>query len=251
MSADWHKRGIVGWNATWSVFFFGVSGVALVRLVLNFSTHSEEQNWVLLATGAACALLARIDLLASIELDFGTAKLKAALQRKIDEAAATVKQLRLIAKDQTSLVVSFIRAEKSHVGRLGYDKTERLVSQLYDSLREIGLPDQSISELRRSAEQPWVLSGYYEAIRHLTIQSIGRERWDAAQHALSLKPLEDGQFLVPTPESLETVLGNVELNGYDTTEVLADYKHYFENAEHRRKSNLLAAFNGSRHSSND
>lgn len=158
--------------------------------------------------------------------------IEAETRNVIREAKGTLAELRLVAKHFSAMFVTMMQADGRMGGGLSDDTREAMTSELLQNLRQIGLNEDEIEEVRL-AERPFVLFDYAHHIRrHLGGRVSGehRQEWDEFVKG----DLQKGIGFEPTPDELEEFLGSVELLDDELLEHIEDYRFYSENSRHRR-----------------
>jgi hypothetical protein len=226
------------WGRTyvfWAAVVFAGIAPLLIKLLLGGSIGT---SWLAFFCGAFVAFMARFDDLA----EFSLGPLKARMRETIDEANATLEQLRAVATSMamatlTDLMAGNFQASMSVAKRLA------LHDSLMNQLRELGVPD----EHRRQVDAEWRKGIYvtYHRIIGALVGKYGQATLPPAEyHKVAVdynSMLNMDTWEAPRPDELEAFCKE---RGVLTPEIslwLADYRHYLDTGEIRRKDQFARA----------
>jgi hypothetical protein len=216
-------------NTSFSILF-NVLGTVLIILII-YVVYSDPSKFggpsVALASAALCLFVANIDRIESFKASFSSFEAKTReVQTVVDDARATVASLRKLAVATASFQADMLAAAGRFGGGGTSKQKEEQKAHLLEELRGIGLTDKELAEVS-DADRRWVMFDYaFGLLRSLNVQH------DPVKLAAYQKAFESGE--PPTPDECADVLSTFHISDEKTTELLKDYRYYYETGKHRR-----------------
>ena len=153
-----------------------LNGLAVLFLLLLIFLiwHGSDGKTLAFLAAAVCLFFGNLDRIKSLKASlFG---FEAETREVIQTARDTIGELRLIAKDFSHLLVLFLHGEGRFGGAMSEDEKQAFEIKLLQNLREIGLDETQITEVRE-AGRPYVLFDYASfIIRGLHDRAMSRLR---------------------------------------------------------------------------
>ena len=115
---------------------------------------------------------------------------------------------------------------------MGDEEKQAFEDKLLQNLREIGLSEKEIEEVRK-AQRPYVLFDYASFITrglHDTVSGDKRAQWNEFFSADRRK----GIGYEPSPDELQEFLSSIDLMTDEVREHIEDYRYYEQHTKHRR-----------------
>jgi hypothetical protein len=177
---------------------------------------------VLSLVGIVMIVITRID---DIEL-FKLWGLEARLRQKIDEASATVEQLKRLASAIAEPAISSLAMHDQMMRRLNLSYRHKMKGDIDHMLREIGVSNEKISEIGAV----WNQMMAYRLARHVVEgENVSEQVWKDWQE---LAQAYEHERPVP-PGKVEAFLKERKMWGSDRARRLEDYKHFIGTGEVR------------------
>lgn len=220
------------------LFWFGAVFTIIAPIIIGVWFKDPSTSWVSALCGAFVTFVSRLDDIAELSLGPVKAKMREAIQ----EANATVEQLRALAESISGTSLTALMA-----GNFGFrdglslEGRLELHDNLVQSLRKIGLPDQRISELDRKWKQGIGVI-YHRAIAPLIDERPEPNRINPNATPKQLEDragwdelLEFNQWKVSSPTNMRNYLKSREIENPEIDAWVNDYQHYLETGEIRRR----------------
>jgi hypothetical protein len=209
---------------------YGVVGVAAAIAAVVVGILGMPDVMLISALLAAALLLAaNSDRIAKVRA--GLTGFEAETRAVIDEARATIEQVRLVGKLAAQANLTHI-TWANRWGGMSYEDKERTRSHSINALRQLGATDADIDEALRD----WHMITRFDYAHHLlggsTVPEIVMKDGALMQEWKALR--DGGVQKIPSPDTLQTFLGKVGLLDGDRAELLEDYRFYVLNKAHRR-----------------
>tara|TARA_R100001163_G_C5052552_1_gene189195 strand:- start:1006 stop:1692 length:687 start_codon:yes stop_codon:yes gene_type:complete len=208
---------------------------ALITVVLPGIFGFMEKPTEMGIAVVACAIA-----LSFLNLDkiqrFKGAGFEAEMKKAVDEANATVKQLRIVALTSVEAALTTLMSS-SFLGGTNLDTKIKLHDQLINSLKEIGISDVDIN---KSCER-WhrgVGLIFHRGIR----KSIEKDKFSSeAEYKKVISeynniPSFHSDWSGPSSEELRDFINEKAHMGPETEELLKDYEHYEKTKTFRRRN---------------
>ena len=220
----------------WIAVLFTLTVPTAISILLDDTTTS----WIALVSGAFVVLMSRIDNLAELSLG----PLKAKLRARIEEATATIDQLRSVAVTSAEATLTDL-ISGSFMGGMTAERRLQLYDKIIESLRAIGADESQIEE----AVSDW--NKGIGIIYHRAIQdAVGRrlepgklnpaasDEMKAAERVLQ-DMLVFKTWTVPTPDEMRAVVDKHGVNSDDVRSWIDDYEHFLETGQIRRREEFV------------
>lgn len=175
---------------------------------------------LLLLTGAAAVLLTRLDDIRKLKLG----SLEAELERKIDEARATIEQLRHLARVIAEPALSAIAMQGQWRRELSFSYRYEMQQRIDNALEQFGL---SVKE-RQEIAHVWSIL----VARGLAFRAVGDLKNGHPEHAERIEQLfpKDGGRPAP-PSDVRQFLEENRLLDDERARHLTDYEHFWKTGE--------------------
>ena len=215
-------------------------GIIYTLFVPIFIAHHYEDPTMVQAfalSGAFITLLSKLNDIA--ELSFGP--LKARMNDKINEAAATIAQLHKLSVTLSDATLTDLMAS-NFMGGASIEKKLIIHDKIISTLNDLGIEPTDINQ----AEESWIKGisvMYARTIQHHiegrtqsnTINSHATEAQKQASQAL--KDMSDfSTWSAPTPKQIKNIITRYNIDSVEANEWLEDYHHFLEHNEIRNKT---------------
>ena len=222
------------------LFWFGIAFTLIAPIVIGTILHDHTTAWIAALCGAFVTFMAKLESVA--ELSLGPVKAK--LRAKIEEASATIDQLRkvAVATIEASLTDSMAG---SFMGGTTFRQRLELHDKLIRTLTDIGASSSEIA----AAKSEWdkgIAIIYHRAIKTAVEnrESPNRINPDASEQqkaaGTELQDLLDfDSWAVPTPDQMRTVMKKHNVLSGDAETWVNDYEHFLESGEIRRREEFV------------
>ena len=221
------------------LFWLGILFTLFAPVIIGIGFDDQSTSWVAALCGAFITFIAKIGDLA--ELSLGPVKAK--MKEKIEEAAATIDQLREVATTNSEATLTDLMAG-SFMGGMSLKKRLELHDNIIKALKGIGASESQIL----TAENDWkkgVNIIYQRAIRQAVEQkedpsvintNATDEQKNAGREIEELQNFE--KWETPTPSQIRTILKkyNIESNSVDIW--VSDYEYFLDNNEIRNRESF-------------
>ena len=202
------------------------AGILLVAIgVPAFVIMDKNASaFAILIAGTVAVLVGRLNLVEELSLG----PLKARLRASIDEANATLQQLRAVALSLAEASLTDLMAGNFAIGMSLH---QRLATRdvIVNSLLDLGLTESEVEKASANWDKGIGLT-YGRAIRASlpkTLEPAIRSAYDA------LTKFDEWQ--AATPDELETFVNKHKLNTAETAVWIDDYRHFLRTKEIRRR----------------
>ena len=222
------------------IFWVGLLFTLIAPVFIGIYYENESTSWVAALCGAFITFMAKIDDLAELSLG----PVKARMKEKIEEANATIEQLRDIAASTTGATLTDMMAGR-FMGGMSFSKMLNIHDSLTESLHSIGIPPEKISEI----ENDWrkgISIIYYNAIQGAVERrekkgQINPNATDEEKATIGeLKELlEFETWTVPAPGIIRKVLIRHNIENDIASLWIEDYEHFLNNNEIRRRDEFV------------
>jgi len=220
------------------LFWVGVVFTISAPIIIGIEFANTGIAWVAALCGAFVTFISKLHEMA--ELSVGPVRAK--MRETIREANATIDQVRNIARNISETTLTALMA-----GNFGFTDGLNLRSRLdlhdrlIESLKEIGVPDNEISELDEKWNQGIGVI-YYRAIAPLI---DGREdpnqiNMNASEEQIEQRKGWDGllefdEWKAPTPDEMQAYMDAQGIVSEGINEWVEDYRNFLEIGEIRRR----------------
>lgn len=222
------------------IFWIGIAFVLLVPIIIGVYFDDPSTSWVAALCGAFVIFMAKVESLA--ELSLGPVKAK--MKQKLQEASATIEQLRNVAVTSSEATLTDLMAG-SFMGGMTLEKQLDLHDKVINALHEIGASSEQIEK----AETDW--NKGVSIIYHRAIMKAVEERKHPNQintqatdeQKAAGKEIQDlldfKNWAVPTPHQIRTVLDKYNISSEDADKWIGDYEHFLQNKEIRNREEFV------------
>ncbi|SBW11257.1 conserved hypothetical protein [uncultured Alphaproteobacteria bacterium] len=209
-----------------TLFKAGTTFTLAAPIIVGLKYHDTSTAWIAALCGAFVTIVSRFDDLTKVSLG----PLKAEMREAINEANATIEQLREVATTITDATLTDLSAGMfwgglSTKSRLDYHP------KMIASLQKIGASQEQIDRAE---------AGWRNAIGILYLNHITKAAEAAAPNASAFTPAR-GELrnafkdsVAPAPSALEQVLSSHSLTSPEIKQWLDDYHHFLATKEIRR-----------------
>jgi hypothetical protein len=187
-------------------------------------TDKNTSAFSILITGFAAVLIGRMNLVEELSLG----PLKARLRASIDEANATLRQLRAVALGLAEASLTDLMAGNFAIG-MTLDQRLTTRDVIVNSLLDLGLTQSEVQKASANWDKGIGLT-YGRAIRASlpkTLEPSIRSAYDALTRF--------DEWRAATPDELETFVNKHELSSAETAAWIDDYRHFLRTKEIRRR----------------
>ncbi len=218
------------------LFWLGILFTLFAPVIIGIYFDDQSTSWVAALCGAFVTFMAKIGDLA--ELSLGPVKAK--MKEKIEEASATIDQLREVATTNSEATLTDLMAG-SFMGGMSLKKRLELHDSIIDALKGIGASELQIS----NAESDWrkgVCIIYQRAIRQAVEQrpepsqintNATEEQTKAGTEIHELQNFE--KWETPSPSQIRNILKKYNIDSEAAEKWASDYEHFLENNEIRNR----------------
>ena len=221
------------------LFWGGVIFTLAAPIIIGHIFKNDSVAWVAALCGAFVTFMARIDDLA--ELSFGP--LKAKMRDTINEANATIEQLRNIAASFAKTILTDLMAG-GFADSMNLKSRLDLHDQIISDLNNIGVSETAVKD----AKYMWskgICIIYHRAIRRVLGQqdTLYRININAPTEVLEASRqfqnmLNFDKWQAPTPDEMEAFIESKGLMTEELSNWISDYRHFVETGEIRRRELL-------------
>lgn len=222
------------------LFWISVVWVLLVPVGISVLLDHTTGSWIAAVCGAFVVFTSKIDDLSELSLG----PLKAKLRAKIEEANATIDQLRRVAVTSAEATLTDLMAG-SFMGGITVDKRFEIHDKIIDSLIEIGATRAQID----SAKLDWnkgISLIYHRTIKDAVGRRIERSKINPAatdqmrQAEKELQNLLDfDTWSVPEPDKILEVIATHDVGSVEISEWIDDYQNFLRTGEIRRRDEFV------------
>jgi len=224
------------------LFWLGIIFTLFAPLVIGIYFNDQSTSWEAALCGAFVTFIARIGDLA--ELSLGPVKAK--MKEKIEEASATIEQLREVATTNSEATLTDLIAG-SFMGGMSLKKKLSLHDNVVKALKGIGASEQQISV----AESDWrkgICIIYQRAIRQAVEQredpsiiniNATEEQKKAGAEINELQNFE--KWETPTPSQIRKILKKYGIASESVETWVNDYEYFLEHNEIRNREKFESA----------
>nr|MBI1231875.1 hypothetical protein [Cytophagales bacterium] len=209
---------------TKALFTIGILYVLVAPALFFLIENAKEPAVFLLISGVLLAILSRFDDVRELGL-FG---LKTKIEKAVDEAYATLDQVKEFAK-------IFAVSSLSNTARSGWwggipeDQTRELLKSTQDTLRKLGCDEQEIKEISKDFHD-CQLTEYRVTLLGGGVSQIPKTTDDTCQEAWSALRGRPETPPVP-PQELRDFFEKYNFMTDEHSRRIDDYAYYFENKE--------------------
>lgn len=201
--------------------------VAQVPAYYWFLGRKGEESWTFAAFAALFLFIANLD--SFVKLKVSPQGIEAEMRKAIDEAHATLDQVRELAKITTAMSISATQ----RIGRLGSsysaEEMNAVKDKHYSLLKKFGVSEDEMESAVREH-----LNDMHLLMQRKYVHAL---KSDFAGPVNQIKHLNAGVNNLSTfasPDEIELVLNDADLLTEERKELLKDYRHYLEHKKHRR-----------------
>ncbi|CAG35144.1 hypothetical protein [Desulfotalea psychrophila] len=211
------------------LFWIGIVFTLVVPPIIGVYFGDQSTSWAAALCGAFVTFVSRLSELA--ELSLGPVKAK--MKEKVDEASATIEQLRNVAVANSEATLTDLIAG-NFIDGMSQAKRLQIHDNIICALRQIGATDAQIE----NAEKDWkkgITVIYHRIIRRVVmgreqasvINSKTTENQNAA--ASEMQDLLDfDNWMAPSPHQIEMILKKYSVRSSEINFWVSDYKHFLE-----------------------
>lgn len=222
------------------IFWLGIFFTLSAPIVIGIYFDNPSISWVAALCGAFVTLMAKAESLA--ELSLGPVKAK--MKEKLQEASATIEELRKIATATSEASLTELMSG-SFMGGMNLQKRLELHDKVIKSLKEVGVTDTQIGE----AEGDWrkgIAIIYHRAITknikqvadvNTINQNASENQKNAAEELQAL--LDFDNWAVPTPHQIKVVLKSHKIDSQEAENWLNDYEHFLKTNEIKNREQFV------------
>lgn len=221
------------------LFWGGVVFTVAAPLYIGLELNDPSTSWVSFLIGAFVTFMSKFEDI----VEFSLGPLRARMREKIDEADASLSQLRQIAKGLAEITLTDLMASNFWAG-LPLNRKLDFHDELMEKLEHLGVTGSD----REKTEEMWRKG--MGIIYHRAISYVAAEREN--KHTLSKKEQTNEKFRAaidkldglidikkgwdsPTPAQYEKFLSENGLMNKEAQAWIDDYRHYLETGEIRRR----------------
>lgn len=216
------------------ILWIGIVYTLTAPVLLGINGYGASISWVAASCGAFIILVAKFESLTELSLG----PLKARMKEKLQEASATIEQLRKVAAVTSEATLTDLMAG-GFTGGMNLKKRLELHDKVIMSLEEIGATEEQLHK----AESDWkkgIPIIYHRAIYRAVEQrkDPNRRNTNAPPNALNASDeiqrlLDFENWLAPTPYQVRDVLERHKINSPEVDELISDYEHFIKTNEIR------------------
>ncbi|WP_024850405.1 hypothetical protein [Hydrogenovibrio kuenenii] len=222
------------------LFWIGVLFTLTVPFILSICFESVSAGWLSAACGAFVVFASKLERIA--ELSLGPVKAK--MREKIEEASATIEQLRKVSVTIAEAELTNLIAT-AFMGNMTLEKKLEIHDKVIDELKNINVSDEQIS----TAEESWkkgITVIYHRAIRNALEERphpsiVNAEISDSQKNAgRELQDLLDfDNWLPPTPYQIRKLLEKHGISSSAAEVWIDDYEHFLKTNEIRNREEFV------------
>lgn len=227
----------LGRRLTEGMFWLGAAGIVIGAPAAWIWTEWKGAGFAIL-WGLLLILLGRFDRVTQFSL--GAAGLMVQMQQKIDEAAATLKQVQRLAASTSHALLTSLMADEFMDG-ITMGKKLELRDRVIAELKSLGLSESDL----RQVEADWrkgAMVTYWRRIGDLVQKEMNaakRSHDDVNSFAADYQNLLDYKsWTAPAPDQIQTFLQGRGLASTVALEWIGEYRHYVSTNEMRRPDEL-------------
>lgn len=224
------------------MFWLGILFTLFAPVVIGIFFDDQSTSWVAALCGAFVTFMAKIGDLA--ELSLGPVKAK--MKEKLEEASATIDQLREIATTNSEATLTDLMAG-SFMGGMSLKKRLDLHDKIIDALKGIGASNLQISQ----AEHDWkkgVCIIYQRAIQQAVEErpepheTNGNANEKQKKACAEIKELQNfDKWETPSPSQIKNILKKHNIVSENVDKWVNDYEHFIEHNEIRDREKFESA----------
>jgi len=205
-------------------FLLTVSGLLIIVLLSYFSYIGKPfSNW-LPFLALCCLFLGMIDRLKSFSASFYG--IEAETREVLDKTKNVLEELQLISKEMGKATIEAMKTS-GRLGGIPNDIESEVERNLLDSLRDIGISQSGVNEVKKAAEK-YDRFDYFENIKRAVNRKYEEKKlpWDEIYSS-------GGIGAEPSPEQLNDFFESNDVLDEDVQELVEYYKYYCDNLEHK------------------
>jgi hypothetical protein len=216
-------------------FGIGVAFVLIAPSTIGLLTSNPTLPWVSLVSGAFITIVSKIDSLA----EFSLGPLKARMREAVEEATATIDQLRDLATSVTSAFLTNLIAG-SFMGGMSNDRRFRMHDELMKQLTLLGASEQHL----RRADEEWrsgvgVIFHRIIGSRMITEAKPSTTKDHNDLHSEIQALLDFPNLKAAAPEHFEDFALKHNILTTDVQAWIDDYRHFQLTGEIRRRDEFM------------
>lgn len=224
------------------LFWLGILFTLFAPVIIGIGFDDQSTSWVAALCGAFVTFIAKIGDLA--ELSLGPVKAK--MKEKIEEASATIDQLREVATTNSEATLTDLIAG-SFMGSMSLKKRLELHDSIIEALKGIGASESQIL----TAENDWkkgINIIYQRAIRQAVEERedpsvINTKATEEQKKACSeIQELQNfDKWETPSPSQIRTILKKYKIESNSVDKWVCDYEHFLDNNEIKNREDFEIA----------
>lgn len=219
------------------LFWFGVLFTLIAPLIIGLYFGDHSTSWLAALCGAFVSFLAKIGDLAELSLG----PLKAKMREKMEEASATIAQLRQIATVTSEATLADLIAGY-FLGGMSLKKRLYLHDNIVESLQCIGVSPEQIVY----AEKGWKVGIsiiYLNAIRHAIEgrdnphkinPDATEDQKNAVENVSSLIDIDNWSY--PSASQVRLIVAKYNIESEDVESWISDFEYFEKNNVIRNRS---------------
>lgn len=218
------------------LFWFSVIFVATVPIFIGIKFVNVKMAAVSVLCGALLLVASKIEIIK----EFSMGPLKAKMKETIQEANATIEQLKTVSVASAKATLTSLMA-KNFWGGVSRKAQLDLHDQIIESLKKVGFSNQEINE----ADEMWnrgIGMIYLNKVSSLIAEIRKSNPTNSPAHAEAQKTQKDFQDLldfenwkVPSPDKMTSFLKERGFLKPEMEEWIADHRHFLNTGEIRRR----------------
>ena len=218
------------------LFPLGVVFILVVPIMVAVIFHDATASWIAALCGAFVVMSSKFSTLA----EFSLGPLRAKMRETLDEAAATVEQLRELATSMTYAVLTDLMAA-SFMGGMSNETRLKLHDELIDKLGSLGATKDQIkraeSEWRKGIDIMYhrIIGANIITATNLT-NTNDQNQLSAAVQAL----LHFLNWISAPPSEFETLSRNRDILTPEVQRWIDDFRHFRQANETRRRDEFAS-----------
>jgi hypothetical protein len=208
--------------------------IILGPILAYWLTELSSLAWLALVAASTFTVVTRLEDLTELSLG----PLKARMRETLDEATATLAQLREVATITSRVVLTDLIADH-FIDGMPLSKRLDLYDTIMASLDKIGA-----SQLQKaSAETEWrrvICMIYYHAVVGAVAKDDSLDQAKKSEMVQELRNMSDyTEWYAPPPQVITKFLSNRGYSSEDLDQWIADYRHFIECNEIRNRSKFV------------
>lgn len=222
------------------LYWIAIIWTLLVPVCISIFLERAAASWIALVSGAFVVFVSRLEDVAELSLG----PLRAKLHAKIEEANATIEQLRHVALTAAEATLTDLMAGSFAGGITGAKRFE-VHDKVIASLQQIGADVAQIEEAKSDWNKGISLI-YHRAIKDAVGRRIEPSKINPAatdemrQAEKKLQDLLDFEnWTVPTPSQIQEIVEELDVGSEEVSEWIDDFRHFLKTGEIRRRDEFV------------